>query len=1076
MATTRARAQMSAVCVPDTRYSWANLDLANSSYTETGLEPGVPVATSVSSNHRLFASTREGVSSAFDVDWRVADSSSGPIGGQDSARWIYRDTEETGDANNWRGWGDVELIRDVEQVNQVEGSGANQYQYPRGCVDKHGNLFVFSKFDTRLRCNVKSGSTGAWAAVVTVVAASVNGSTNNADRTDGDCAYVEEEDAVYVFWPSWDSGRTKQSVGVSVTTDQGATWRVLTTAIVPHADSLDFSPEVLRRVRVVYNPVSRTFTLTFEYDDNTDEWVYTTTIDRTFAADDWGPSPLRYRQLHAVVVHPETGTEYLLAPTDDGTGSIVDLGLYRKEAGGLYWSAELDSQSFATLDTSTGVSGFIHADGRPLFLFGSTFASAHYGLWVTPSDTLQLYSAGVLSPLADSTSQLQRWCALRWQSRVLVIGNPSTGNTDELLAVHLGGWDTTPTVIPDTSVVCPWDLPSNQGGSITWTEDDSGTGTIVSDWNAGYLSLETYTPGGTGNNGFVSGSAPGSEIATVVVFRVEVADAYTTVGSATTEGYVYFQVEGDSGSASSGFAILLSETRFNVIDLTAAAAVGANITLGLKDAVTYFKVAYCADSRDLRVWTSSDGEVWTSRIAVTLTAGSSSAAGIDYEFGVVGGSNVVSVLGYWSLVTIDASTSSTETQALIDYADEDAAYTATIDLEGMPMGVTPDYVTKGLYLSADGTVAAAGELWSVASVAKKGVRNALVDGDDSPRVRWVAGSAGSASLVWDTSDEPPFVRKGFLYVQGAAVTGITLTMANIGGGTTTLADRANSFSLSGTWTRSGNVMWCTAPSTSVKWIERNTLKDSYAYDGVGVYLKIKSNSAGYWTDDTGAARVRIELDGDASGFAGSGSTLQIVPERVLVLWSTNAIGGASDGLTLQLSCAGGSGAVDVGKILIGDFLTLPVDPQDRSRGVIPNHSRQVSEGGYSSGRRLGPTSREYRFRVANHSPGGVRYAAQAAVPTLQMGFDTSTPYADAHEAVEQLESVVSEVGSTTPVVLALRLTSKPGVGSSATLVQFARELYYGYFSSGRMDVRMGSGVPLGEEILESGEFAVRELV
>ena len=1077
MATTRQRSQMSAVCVPSGRFSSDALDASASTYTETGLDVGVPVAVDVSSNHTLRASTVEGVSSAYAFDLRVADDSSGPFYGRDCARWLYRDTTLTGAANDWKGWADLDTVTDVEGVNQAEGGGSNQHQHPSAVTDKHGNLYVFFKHDTRVRCYVKSGSSGAWGSVVTVVTAAQNGSTSNSDRVDGWPVYVEEDDALYVFWPSWDSARTKQSVGVSVTTDQGSTWRLLTNAIVGHSDSLDFSPEILRRIRVIYNPRSRVFTLTFEYDDNTDEWVYTTTVDRTFTATDWGPSPLRYRQLHAVVVDPRDGREYMLAPTDDGTGAIVDLGLYSKAAGALAWSSELTSWPYSGLDTATGVTGFTHHNGEPMFMFGDASSGEAQALWVYQANGLRSFDAAgfefAASPLAAGASNLHHWNVVRWRDRYLAIGNPSGGNTDEIVALHLGGWQNLPTIAGDVATVGGWDVPSNQGG-ITWTEDDTGTGVVESNWDAGYLSLETYTPGGLGNDGRVSGSAPGAPVATLVTLKVEVDDGYPTVGSADVEGYVYFRIVADNGSQSVDFFLALSETRFNVIDNNAGPApVGSNVTAALLGVPYYFKIAVSAASADVAVWTSTDGATWSQAYSVTLATGSSSGAGVDYEFGVFGDSNVVSTRGYWQLVSVEASTSATAIQALIDYADADDAYTSTIDLEGMPIGTLPNYIAKGAYLAAEGTQASAGDLWTAASVAKQGVRNALIDGDDSPRVRWVQSSATAASLVWDTSDAPLFLRRGFLWVTGKCVTGVTLTQDDTGGGSTTLVNKANSVTLAGNWARSGNVIRPNAAGSSLVWYERNALAGSYIYDGVGVFLPILGNSAGYWSTDQGAGAMRITVDGAVGSFASSGSSCQLVPRDFLILWSTNDVGDSADGVTLALSAFNATAALDVGKVLIGEFFPMPSHPAGRGRAVIPNHARETTPGGYSYSEKLGPTAGEWSFTVRDFSRGSVRYAAQSSVQTVQLGFDATTPYADAHETLDTLASIVEEVGTTTPIIFAPLLTSKPGTGSSAVLVPFARRALYGYFASGRLDITSESGVAFGDEILSSSTFTVR---
>ena len=186
----------------------------------------------------------------------------------------------------------------------------------------------------------------------------------------------------------------------------------------------------------------------------------------------------------------------------------------------------------------------------------------------------------------------------------------------------------------------------------------------------------------------------------------------------------------------------------------------------------------------------------------------------------------------------------------------------------------------------------------------------------------------------------------------------------------------------------------------------------------------------------------------------------------MILWSTNDVGDSADGVTPALSAFNATAALDVGKVLIGEFFPMPSHPAGGAGGH-PQPRQGDDAGRLLLQREARADSGEWSFTVRDFSRGSVRYAAQSSVQTVQLGFDATTPYADAHETLDTLASIVEEVGTTTPIIFAPLLTSKPGTGSSAVLVPFARRALYGYFASGRLDITSESGVAFGDEILSS---------
>lgn len=1073
MATIHAKDKMSVICVPSEHIDADHLDAANSSYTETGLQNGVPVATDVSTEHTVHSATYADVSEAYDVDLRVADDSGGGIGGRYTSRWIWRDTEETGASNDWMGWGDCDQVVDIWSVNQTQGTSGLRYQYPTSCVDDHGNLYVTYSHGADIGLTKRTAS-GTWSENLSIIEEEAI-LLSSVYRQDGHMVYVSKLDALFLFFPTANdsSSPTLTSVGVATSTDQGVTWKLITSAILPYDDSssLVYTPANsnvrVTRPRVVYNPAVDLFTLTFQYNNR----VYTTLVGFDFYVTAWN-NYIALHGYHEVLIDPQTNIEYMLAY--DITSTYLDL--YYKGPGESTWTDSGQEYTYA-FDTDIGIAGWIHHDGRPVFYWSDSSSGESIAVAITPDYTFNaLDSFEYDNSVFSGTGKLEHLHAVRWQDRVLMVGNPSdpSTNRDEVIAIHLGGFQNLPQTRPDTFVVGGWALPSNQSGGITWTET-SATGALYEvDWASfSYLSLETAASGPTAGSSVeaVVSSTISSAQGIVATFKMEV-NASESTSDGTLGSRPYMSMITYNGTRASYWRIVVSDDGYQMADI---GGFFTAVSLDTTNGPIYFKVAHTADDYRIRVWHSTDGQVWTEGYDETLSDyADATSASIYVGYGARADNSSESSSAFWQMVTIAADTLTTEADRLINYSDSDNAYTAAIDLEGMPLSANPAYLTKNLWVYGEGLNAAAEDLWSITSTATNGIAQALVDGEDSPRIKWIQSGTSAATVEWDVSSEAPYWGRGFVYLDNTYVTQVTLTQDNSGGGTTTLVSKSTEALLYDNWARSGQVVYPNSDASFMRYYWRNQLAGSVAKLGSNYYV-IKGNSQGYWTTNTALMRMRIELETDASSASSSGSDLLIYPKNVLILWNAQSFQAAGTALTLTLT-GDGAHPIEVGKLLIGEAHYLPVDPDvGRSRTTRPNHNRVTSPGGYSRSEQLGPTAREVAFSIRHSSRGLQRYGLNTSVPTIQIGFDTNQEFADANQTVDLLETIVSQVGLTTPVVFS-NAAVEPRLGSTAQVIPFARETIYGYVSGESISVSGEAQAAWTDEIETLSQIVITELV
>ena len=1075
------RGIMPVLCAPSDDYTFDNLDLTQSNFTEDGIKTNAPVATDVDTDHTLTATAPCGVDEAYEILMRVADDGGGTFIGRNASTWIYRDTEEADPENNWFGWSDVQYLHDIENVNLAEATSANLYQYPTCAADCFGNLYVTSSLNKTVIVSKKDKSTG-WAGPVIAVKSTENKVELDADRNDGSLVYVERKGRkdLYLFWPSWDDATSpsKVSIGVSITTDLNATWKLLTSAILPFSDSSSLtwnrgSGIILKRVRAAYNPFSDTFTVTFSYNDGVDDKVYCTVIDQRLNVGSWGQSFDDY-VTQDIVVDPVTGVERLVAYNTSSSALV-----YReRELGAIAWSDELATFSFANYDQDVGLAAWMHQNGNAVIYTADTTAEAAQPFFITQSGSLAKFTAfGYPNAyIAGANSRLQHIGGCKLTDGAVLVGNPvSNGGArnDELLALFYSGWDNTPTLTAEESNVNPWDLPQDQDGAITWTQNSAagGSGGVV--WTPGYVCNKTESTGAGELN--YSGTSTGDQ-AVVVKFKVEVNDAYNSIqptGTSTKDGYVYYEMVGYDGVDRSGWRINLSDTEWNLLDIEAGSYKFVDIPKALKGNQVWFKVAYSTGNHKITVWTSDDGKVWTEHGTPTLTTtADATAASLDHEWGVNGGVAFFHG-GYWQSITIHSDSTVDTVEDVIDYNDYTNAFTNDIFLDGMPITATPNYITKGVLVSGSGTQAVAKEAWSLDDFADFALSNALYGGPDSPRVKWKQTGTAAAELFWDFTDEPRNAPRGFLYINGAGISNVLLEATRFVSPTTlTLINKTPSDTLGGNWTREGNVIFPGSGNTSIVYFDRDQLKGSYIQIGAE-YFKVKSSTPGYWSNDQGQARMRITVEGDTTSAASSGSNLVAWPDTMLFLFKVSDVTEALKDVKLTLSSGGGSGVIEVCKVRLGFYYPIVADVQaGGTRGSSKNSVRTFSPGGLSVGTRLGPSARTRSF-VVQSSDSPKKYEAQTSVQTNAGSWDVSIDEIDMHSTPDVLESLFAEYGDHTPVVWCDNWEENP----SNTAVKFySREIVYGFLDMSTVTVTNTTDAQYRGGVESVSQYVVTELV
>lgn len=1090
------RDRMSAICLPMEEFNYDNLDVANSTFTESDPLPGQPTRVNASPVYNLETVTREGLSDTYDIDFRFADSGGGSLGSDNPPEFVWRD--EDGD---WFGWQGIKNVFDIETANENGGSSTHHNQGPRMAFDRVGNVVVVSRYNGRPRCAYRAADSSTWTEVYVTNAGetTVSGDTSAAGaRVDPDVVYVEEDEAFYCFYQTWDDNtETKCSVGVSISVDCGATWYQITREIVPMDDSLDATndtAECLRNIRALYNPLTRSFTVAAEYQEGITNGIQYMSFSKSFTGTSWKTLAEDFVWYPDLVYLPKNQTEYIFYYNSDD--EQIE---YRTKSGGTtafsaFVTGHALTKAASAIDLSVGTPVYVHPSGTIYGYVTDTSGAPNIaGFRLLSDGSIEQIGEAASTPQTTfpttlSTSGLINTSVKMYRDEIWMIGNPNAVDTDfedQSIILKLGGWSNLPVMIPNVSWVGPWDDADDQDRPQAWAPHVVLPGVAEPDFGADYLALKITASSSTAESSYQLTTVDG-ENGGFVVFKVQMENGYTNVNvlNSVQHGYAFYGVNTDDTTNMTKWRVLVAKNDWNIYDAAGSTLLSvSNIAESSVTAPIIIAVAWSHSTTELKAWSSRDGKTWDLKISTAALGTDVSASATEqfHYWGMYGHAGSTSNSSYWSFVKVMTDNALQLSSIILSY-DPAVTPTSDVDLEGMPLDNNQyNYVTKGLLVRGTTGSVGARELWSLQSVARKGITNALFGGADSPSLQWIESGPTSATLVWDHSDAPFMLEHGFIYWKGKGLTSMTLVGQDTTTANRTLMTATNRLFLDAPWARLGNSIYPTGANVSNDQVyyELNELKGSWWRATSTNYYKITYNSPGYFSTDQGDARMMFVVEGDPSGEASSGSTTSLHSDTVLAFWRFATYATCYKKFTLTMTAEGSAGAaLTSGNLFIGRYYPIAV-PTDvgRSRGWVINHSRVGDSQVTSTGSKLGNSARTRSFTVTS-ADNYTKYDLLTTAQTNTVGWHASNPVIDIHSAPDVLSYAFQEYGKALPIVWCDRwdetdIYGEPD-GSSAKLG--GREVLMGYIDMDSIAISNGSSTEFWGEIQQLSNFTIREIV
>lgn len=520
----------------------------------------------------------------------------------------------------------------------------------------------------------------------------------------------------------------------------------------------------------------------------------------------------------------------------------------------------------------------------------------------------------------------------------------------------------------------PWDEPDTVG----YTRTGAATFTLRDDCE------RIVTAGNTGYYTWASASSPEEGIIVRATLRQV---------SGGDVGFAQIALRVLVADASHGYAVDLrcSATQIRLFDLLGAAivdTVSAPVAAGVQVLVAIQEAAVWAWWRPD---TTDEDREWT-EIGHSTTLhddGGSFSASSYYEFG--------------SLIN------STVSQEWIEVHHVDEQWTGEQLAGGISnaqlfprwISIYPTYVDQGASIAATSGPTATGDSWVLSPRYRYPVGNLLLRDETSPRLSWrglTASPAATESIAWrliaDSDQESSYEPTIGLWLSGC--TWRTATLEHYSGGAWAgLADidLATDLGADGLleFSRTGSAVY-PAPSSATghtSWIERDELVGGTVEldDGVNpvVQRRITGNTEGTWVHGSGVQRRPVIYIADAdAGDPTSGSITIWAPEALVVVHQSGLPKAAGFRLTIDSQAT--AWGYHQAKALLGPVMAFVRRPSfGRSITVEPNYREIESEAGAVRRDGRGPARRRldglaFTEGIPTHYVG-----AAAPEPPYQLG-------------------------------------------------------------------------------------------
>lgn len=928
MADEITRTALRGLLIPDPRITLSSLWAAQSSYTQAGPRPGVPVAQG-ETEMVLQSSGSQSADGALRVQV-TRPGHPGTVG----VVW-----KEDGDDDH-RGWNPPYIQHHWEPVSAwKDGSGIGAYI--KGSYDPHVITLtddrVVAVWYDRYDDNVTAGDdyrvmvSTRTAAGVWSTPAAVHLTKTAPTVTRSPCLTVLPSGRVLLFF--WVESPVAAQARMYYSDDAGATWTLGSRACLPTpVDTTSSSGSGnagydVGRLRVAYKDGQILLMAAVEVHD-TDEvqvgqWAQWASSDGggNFTQVELAPAGAEDDYVlfgaHDIVVH---GGEFVVfyATTDAySTVSSYTIAYKRLSRATQSWSAttavDLQATTAATLVLCTAAD---RSGSGP----GSYISDSDLAACVSPEGRLYVYTRRASSglhecPVATSEdgdawewmgqgSDATTWgawydsgdtvswptsltaCYQRSRALLLHAHDSDTAGYDNSIAVsYLGGWSTVnmpgfeDSYAPERRVC--WDttwLPYDEPDDLsTWTGTTSGT--AAADVDDGYLS--TTTTAGT----LYYTAAPTADVDEGVVFK-----ARLQVNSAGAVGGNQVAIRLRLADSTDDYEIALrfSSTQVRLYDANAAATVDT-VTV---DTTGGIEVLVALAGASCRVWyreapSSSEDQVWVLGMetdALTDDTGAPDSANL-LEWGLIA-SSTQDVDWYEVAYVGSNSTGLTGVESLAAGQDNpDDLYPGTLS-------ATPLHIADGVRLAAVDGPAYEGDTWNIDTRYDYAIDRIFPSVAASPRVAWKATSDQQACTIAlklsdlaSTEDSRPLND-----IIGLHLSGINFRQCYLQGydpNTTSWTNIAELLAseqrLQGLdWSRSGNTVIPNSTNDDPLYVHHNEfMGGTFSVSGGSECYRITWNTAGGWTTGT-TKRPTLVLDGVAGGATASGTAGQI--------WATSMTG------------------------------------------------------------------------------------------------------------------------------------------------------------------------------------------
>lgn len=714
-----------AVIVPDPVLNSDTIDRANSTVTQDGPAPGIPVA---QQDTEMVLESSGSQSSAAQLNIRTQRSG---FPGGDDATFVW---QQDGDST-WRGWDQPIMMTGYELITQSTGVQYFATEYPHAITLSDGDILaVSSRQDgTTSTMDVKSrrmAAAGGWAASV-----NVGGSDYLSNYNGHPCLVELPSGRVLCFRWYYNSSTSEAQIAMHYTDDQGTTWTRGSTTCLPEA--IDFSSDIPYRIRAAYSngqilmvvhiqDVSTTYDdilIQYASDSLGADFSEIDRFDGSSAAESAGwPEVIAGNNGGFVVGYiqksPASGSSIKVARLGTAYESLMDA--TQIDAGkGSDVAYTLSGNAF-----SDGDLAMCRDDAGRIWIYYRLPASTHEVVSQRSDDdgvTWQNGGGGNYFALNQGSASIYpRYLTATYQrGRVVMLSNNSSTYSPSLSATYLGGYSDV--TMSEFGFVSSGERQRVIGFGDTWTPialpgaggwTASGTASLETIQN-GYLNLHT--------------SLFATRIYTATPAGVTEANGHTMMFIAAVQaGTGEVRLEANGGSADYGVSVSMSTSTLTFADRN-----GTTIATAAISSDTYYQVL-------VSLW-NGGGSCW-------YRAWSNTTA-MDREWTLVGTDATLVDGGGTGTDNVSwgnqgASASETEWLAVAycsgAVADPNLAdgFSNPADLMGAAYSSTPVYVDDGVKIAAVDGPTYTGDDWQIETRYRYPIENALPQVTPSPTRFW----------------------------------------------------------------------------------------------------------------------------------------------------------------------------------------------------------------------------------------------------------------------------------------------------------------------------------------------------